>query len=300
MKLVSDEALRCSILKMFPDFKNLKFKFNHDGWTSIVVDIDGEYICKFPRTEQKLSFLETENVIIGKFIQAFPEIEFPQRTLINSDIPFYMHKKLQGDFITVDKYNKLSHSKQEIFIDEVSSFFAKLHQLPIVEFRNILKRKDEQLPDINTLVDALKTDFSTSEVRKIMKIIDDFSNLSQWSSPVVGYYDFHAHNILFNPHTGKLSGIFDFDEVAIGTAKFDLREIFLNYNQEIGNKVLISYNNKVRYSIPAEVIKTSLIGWSFVEYMNMKQRIMSGELTDVSSVDLSEFKMEIQQMIKTY
>ena len=49
-----------------------------------------------------------------------------------------------------------------------------------------------------------------------------------------------------------------------------------------------------------EKIKTSLIGWSFVEYMNMKQRIMGGELTGVSLVDLSEFKMEIQQMIKTY
>lgn len=66
---------------------------------------------------------------------------------------------------------------------------------------------------------------------------------------------------------------------------------------EVNNNVTLVGNT---YSIPAEVIKTSLIGWSFVEYMNMKQRIMSGELTDVSSVDLSEFKMEIQQMIKTY
>ena len=300
MKLISDEELRSSILKIFPDFKNLKFKFNHDGWTSVVVDINSEYICKFPRTKQKQSFLETEDIIIRKFAQAFPEIEFPQRTFINSDIPFYMHKKLQGDFISVDKYNQMSHSKRKIFIDEVSSFFAKLHQLPITEFQNIINRKNEQLPDINTLIDSLKTDFSADEIQKILKIIDDFSNLNQWSSPVVGYYDFHAHNILFNPHTGKLSGIFDFDEVAVGTAKFDLREIFLNYNQEIGNKVLASYNNKVQYSIPEEVIKTSLVGWSFVEYMNMKQRIISGELTDVSSVDLSEFKMEIQQMIKMY
>ena len=300
MKLISDAELASSIVKVFPKFEGAKFKYNRCGWTSVIVDIDDEYICKFPRTEQKLAFLKTENLIIEKFARAFPEITFPQRKFINSDIPFYIHKKLQGEFITVEKYNRLNTAEREIFADEVASFFARLHRLPVAEFQNLLPGKNEKLPNTDTLLSTLKTDFNAEEIKKILKIIDDFSNLDEWSSQVVGYYDFHAHNILFNPQNLKLCGIFDFDEVAIGTAKFDLREIFLNYNEEIGYKVVAAYNRKASHSVPPEVVKTSLVGWSFAEYMNMKQKIKTGELTDVSGISLAEFKTRILKMMETY
>lgn len=300
MTLITDKEMQNSILKAFPDFNESEFKFNHNGWTSVVVDINNEYICKFPRTEQKLAFLKTENLIIEKFVRAFPEIEFPQRKFIDSDIPFFIHKKLSGEFIDVDKYNQLTHSEQENVVDGIASFFVKLHQLPIVEFQDLVKSKNERLPDLDTLYSVLKSDFNATEMKKISNIIDRFTHLEDKASKVVGYYDFHAHNVLFDINTKKLSGIFDFDEVAIGSAKFDLREIFLNYDMAIGTAVLNAYNKKASNYVSPESVKLSLIGWSFVEYMNMKQKIISGELSDVSGADLSEFKTEIKQMMEIY
>ncbi len=300
MKQITDNALRNSILRAFPDFKTAEFNFNHNGWTSVVVDVNNEYICKFPRTEQKRAFLETENIIIEKFANIFPEIEFPQRKFIDSDIPFFIHNKLYGEFIDADKYNCLAPFKQEKVIDGIASFFAKLHQLPIVEFQGIIKSKNEQLPNLSILYSALEPDFNTTEMEKISNIANTFLSFRDETSKVVGYYDFHAYNVLFDIDTGRVSGIFDFDEVAIGTAKFDLREVFLNYNMKIGTAVLNAYNKKVDNPVSIETVKLFLIGWSFVEYMNMKQKITSGELKDVNSADLSVFKKEIKQMIETY
>ena len=300
MKQITENALRNSILRVFPDFRKAEFKYNRSGWTSVVVDINNEYICKFPRTEQKFAFLKTENLIIEKLARAFPKIEFPQRRFVDSDIPFFIHKKLSGEFIDVDRYNRLTALEQDNFIDSIADFFVGLHRLPVDEFKDIVKNKDEELPDWDILHLALKTDFNAAEMKKISSIIDKFSNLDDKALKVVGYYDFHAYNTLFDADTKKLQGIFDFDEVAIGTAKFDLREVFLNYNMEIGTAVLDAYNKKASNPVSLEIVKLSLIGWSFVEYMNMKQKIASGELSDVTGADLSEFRAEIKQMLETY
>lgn len=299
MKVISDEEFRNSILSVFPEFENSKFVFNRSGWTSVVVDIDNEYICKFPRTEQKKVFLETENLIIEKLSKAFLKIEFPHRKSVHSDLPFYIHKKLKGHFITVDDYAHMTSEEKFIFSDNIASFFARLHQLPVDDFQNILKIKNEQISDIDSLLSSLESDFSVTEMQKIFQIIQDFTNMDDKSPKIVGYYDFHAQNVLFNENK-EISGIFDFDEVAIGTAKFDLRELFLNYNQKIGLQVLTAYNQKVAYPISPETIKISFVGWVLVEYVNMKKKIANGELKDVSRSDLTGFKTEVKKMIEAY
>lgn len=97
----------------------------------------------------------------------------------------------------------------------------------------------------------------------------------------------------------NLISVFDFDEMAIGTAKFNLRELLLNYDKTIGNEIIKHYNLKTNKSIPQNEIDIALVAWSFYEYRNMKIKLGS-ELKEVENVDLNIFKQEISQMMKDY
>ena len=171
--------------------------------------------------------------------------------------------------------------------------------MPVEEFKGIIPYKNEILPDIDFLWKILSNDFETQETL-IKKILSDFTLLADNTPQIVGYYDFHCNNIIVDPDTKKIKSVFDFDEVAIGTSKFDLREIFLNYNDDIGQKVLIAYNKKANNIITNNTLHLSLVGWALYEYVRMKQRLNSGELQDVENLDLYEFKLEILNMLKLY
>ncbi len=294
-----ENVLQDEILKNFPEFRNSKFCFNHKGWTSVIVDIDNKYICKFPRDFNKLSFLLKENKLISLLEKNISHLIFPKRTFINTDLPFFIHKKIKGDFFTCEKYYGSSLKEQSNFINSMANFFYCIHNLKVEDFEDILPKKLEHLDNIENILYILENDFSKQDFLYGQKILENFQALDALTPKiVVGYYDMHPHNCLVDSNKNLIS-VFDFDEMAIGTVKFDLRELLLNYDKTIGNEIIQRYNLKTNNSITQNEINTALVAWSFYEYRNMKIKL-TNELKEVENVDLNIFKQEVSQMIKEY
>ncbi len=140
--------------------------------------------------------------------------------------------------------------------------------------------------------------FSSDEKILQSEILKNFPELDPSAPKIVGYYDMHPYNCLVDANKNLIS-VFDFDEMAIGTVKFDLRELLLNYDKTIGNEIIRCYNLKTNKSITQNEINTALVAWSFYEYKNMKIKL-TDELKEVENINLNIFKQEISQMIKEY
>ena len=299
MPSFKEDSLKKEIISCFPEFREANIVFNHNGWTSVIAEIDSKYVCKFPRNEEKLSFLKKEKELIEILKKNLKEIQFPNRTYINAKHPFFIHEKIQGEFFTTQAYYKASESEKYNFIESIAIFFKNLHDLNKDEFHNLIPQKTESITSPMKVLSFIQEDLSDHNSRLAEKILADFVQCDDTSLKVVGYYDMHPYNCVVERTNKKLLGIFDFDEMAIGTPRFDLREIFLNYNEDIGKCVLDSYNSKIKNAISLKSVKTALVAWSFYEYMRMKVR-KDSELKGVTGIDVNEFRDEISSLIENY
>ncbi len=293
----NDEAIiKNTILKEYPNFEKLQMSFNHRGWTSVIVDIDDVYVCKFPRNPEKYSHLKEEHKLINKLNQNITGFEFPDRVHVNSNVPFFMHKKIKGEHFPLEAYQKASEKQKLAFKDSVVDFLIQMHSLSIDEFKAYLPVKDEVLPPLNELNNVLENDFSNEESNKGKKILQNFNNAAKDKKLVVGHYDMHGYNFVVDPNTKRIIGVFDFDEVAIGSAEFDLRELPLHYGDDVGNEIIEAYNKKAEHPINFEFLQTLHRGWSLYEYVRTKNRL-DGDLKDVDKIDMGEYKEEIKQLL---
>lgn len=227
-----------------------------------------------------------------------PYLIFPKRMYINSELPFFIHKKIKGDFFTCEKYYNSSLQEQSNFVNSMANFFYDIHNLKVEDFEDILPKKLEKLNNIRDILYTLKHNFSKQEFVWGQKILENFQSLDISGTKIVGYYDMHPYNCLVDSNKNLIS-IFDFDEMAIGTVRFDLRELLLNYDKKIGNEIIKCYNSKVNKPILQNEINTALVALSFYEYNNMKIKL-TNELKKVENINLNMFRDEISQMIKEY
>ena len=292
----NEEVIREAILKAFPHFKDLPMSFNHRGWTSVIVDIDDTYICKFPRGQEKYDHLKNEHQLISMLKKNITGVEFPERTHIEADVPFFIHKKIKGEHFPLEAYQKADENQRQAFKKSVVDFLVQMHSVRVEDFKGCAPIKDEKLPPLAELEPVLENDFSGEASNKAKKILRDFNAAASAKKLVVGHYDMHGYNFVVDPKTKKIIGIFDFDEVAIGSAEFDLRELPLHYGPDVGKEIIEAYNKKAKCPVNMDRLETLHQGWSLFEYVRTKKRL-DGDLKDVDQIDMEEYKKEIKQLL---
>jgi len=292
-----EKKIRAAILEAFPEFEGATMEFNHRGWTSVIVDIDGAYICKFPRNEEKYEHLKKERKLIELLQEQMDDYEFPERTHINANIPFFIHKKLQGEHFPLEAYQNATKEQQDTFKESFVDFLTKLHELPPDKFQEFVPVKDEILPDYSELDPILEQDFSEEESAEAKNLLRAFNNAAKDRRQVVGHYDMHGYNFVVDPVTKKITGFFDFDEFAIGSPEFDLREVPLHYGENVGSEIIDLYNQKAKHPVDLNDLQRVHYGWSIFEYVRTKKRL-DGDLKDVDKIDMNEYQEEIKQLLK--
>lgn len=292
-----EKKLKEAIVKAFPEFSNSLMAFNHSGWTSVVVEIDGKLICKFPRNKEKHEHLKSERKLIELLNEHLDGYEFPRRKAIISKYPFFIHRKIEGEHFTKERYEQSSLEEQDAFKKSVADFLVHLHKLPVSLFEGFIPFKDEKLPDLSEMDALLEQDFSKEDSTVAKSLLREFNDVSLNRNKVVGHFDMHAYNFVVAPNTKKVKGFFDFDEFAIGSQEFDLREFELNFGSEISQEIISIYNDRANVAVDLETLRKVHNGWSIYEYIRTKKRL-SQDLKDVGNINMVEYRNEIKNLIK--
>ncbi|OPZ79470.1 MAG: Bifunctional AAC [Alphaproteobacteria bacterium ADurb.Bin438] len=297
-----EQELKEILFNELPEFKKneTSISFNHTGWTSIIIDINDDLIVKFPRNVEKYNGLVNEKKVIQVLKNNVQGVEFPTRDIFDGKTPFFIHKKLKGEHFPLDRLKIASKEEQKNFIVSAAEFLNQIHSIPTSLFAGILPKKEEILPNCNDFMPYLDKEFSKSEINVIERLLNEFNQVTALKhNNVVGYYDFHGNNIVIDKKTKKITGVFDFDEMSIGSIEFDLRELPLNYGVDFGFKMIDECNRCSNVSIDVRNMKTFLTGWYVFEFSNLVKN-KEYLLKNIKNLNIDKHKQNILGQLYSY
>jgi len=269
--------------------------FNHRGWTSVIAEIDQKWIAKFPRSNAAYNHLLKEHRALNA-IRSHLDFAIPKRALADASPPFFFHEKLNGEHFSYEDYCKASAEQKETFVNSVADVMAQINEVPIAKMAGLVPAMKYELPDEEGLCSTLSQAFTPWELTQARKIMDRFRKVEQRDEfQRVGLFDFHGYNVVVDPASKKITGVFDFDELAIGDLHFCLREARLHYGDEVGEKVCKRYEVITGEPVDRERLDICFKGWYLFEqarYMRNQEK-----LKDVSFVGADKHAKRIRAFL---
>lgn len=125
LKNLSLTRIRQIIQSDFPEIKIKSARLIANGWDNIVVEINGEYIFRFPkkkdecRTDVEIKLLK---FLKNKISLLIPRIEF-----FGNKYVYFGYRKIQGVPLTKKILDSLKKEEREKLIFDIANFLFEFH-----------------------------------------------------------------------------------------------------------------------------------------------------------------------------
>jgi aminoglycoside phosphotransferase (APT) family kinase protein len=210
-----DEAVALrAVREQVPDLNCDEVRFVGSGWATDVYLVDGRYAVRFPRNAEAATYLDQDSAVLqlvsselGSYF-AVPRVLYRGRS--GAHFPH--------DFLVCDFVNGVSADDPEApFSDELTSdlgeALTRIHSIPVAPARQA------------GLIEPPWDDYEGTE---------SFLHL-----------DFRGNNILVDPNSGRLSGVIDWGNSAVGDPALDFMWIAVWRGWSFAQAVLESYAKPV-------------------------------------------------------
>src|SRR3989344_3528733 len=140
----------------FPHLAAEKIIFLDESWDNIVVEVNQEYIFRFPKDTDVPFFLELE---VLKKLQGKTTLEIPRIEFVGKSFSYSGYRKIEGEHMTRSLFSGLTNQEKEKFISDLTRFLVEIHSAyPVEEWRKLgVEEEDER-----SYVDLAETLFTTS------------------------------------------------------------------------------------------------------------------------------------------
>jgi aminoglycoside phosphotransferase (APT) family kinase protein len=197
--------LRVAVISALPEFENSGFQLLNEGWDSVGLEADGEWIFKFPRREAAVARLRREHRTLA-FIRPRIDMPVPDMTL----------------FETHD-YEPLSERQRDAVAEKMATLYAQLHAIPLDEARAMGMAPIDLWMAPGEIVQRARPLLPERLLPILDPTIAAYAALDH--SPddqVFGYFDGHGWNMAFDAEQGVLNGVYDFADSGLGALHQDL------------------------------------------------------------------------------
>jgi len=224
----------------YPDFKIKTTKFLKAGWDNFVVEVNKNYIFRFPKKE---NFNLNKEIKVLEKLKGKISLKIPVYEFIGKKSSYVGYKKIIGDPLSTAILKSLSSKNRQLLVNDIANFFYEFHKtLPLSQAKKFAvkasnhKWESEVIKKqvIGKLKDKKLSDFIEDNLNKYLGFIEDNLN------PVVAYNDLHEENIAFNKKTGYLNGVFDFSDVAVQPVFMEFYRLF-SFDQKLTIGVIKKY-----------------------------------------------------------
>ncbi len=214
--------LRETIVSVLPEHSASTLTILNAGWDSVGVDVDGEWIFKFPRHPDAEARLRKEARILA-MVRAHAELPVPDLVLFESPTLFSRHRKLPGGFLETTDYLPLTETQRDAIAEKMAGLYAALHAIPHAEARaaGALQIDKWMIPaDVAPCAPHLPAHLRSHLAPTLEAFTAELAR--QPDDMIYGYFDGHGWNMAFDRATGTLNGVYDFADSGFGARHQDL------------------------------------------------------------------------------
>lgn len=199
--------------------------FSEDGSETRSRKVNGDWIFRFPRTEDSIANLEREKRLL-EYLKNHITLPIPQYHYSGTNTAFVGYHKIPGIHLNQEMYATLEPTARHALANTFAQFFTELHRAVNTEqalnwgYSYIMRPFDEIE---SQLLSSLPTDVATmveEAITHARKELNDKQHL------VFCHQDVNGDNSAFDPVTKHIAGVFDFSDVGIGPYSLDFAELF--------------------------------------------------------------------------
>jgi aminoglycoside phosphotransferase (APT) family kinase protein len=227
------------------------------GWDSAVVDVDGEWIFRFPRRAEVVEWLRVEAALLPELAPRLPA-PVPRFEFVDLDQGrFVGYRKLAGE--------PLAHgARSGALAARLGEFLRALHDFPVDRARRLTSRdwaaeKRATLERFRTTVLPL---LDRSESTRGEALLD--STLAFPFEPVLVHGDLGPEHVL---HRGdELTGVIDWSDARMGDPAIDLAWLLYGTSPPFAQQLLSEYG-RADTALPERALAFHRLGpWHEVLY----------------------------------
>ncbi len=226
-----------------------------DGWSSLVLEVNGELIFRFPRRPEIVAALEKEMVLLPELARslpvAVPRFEFIGRGGVEADWPFVGYRKIDGRPLGSAL---LASTDTGRLARDLAQVLSALHRFPVEravqlrvppagpqdwrqEYRRLYAWTQRQV--LPLLPPALR-DRAAALWEGFLEEEDNFH-----FQPVLIHRDLAGEHILCDADRGAVVGIIDWEDTAVGDPALDFVGLLCDAGPELAAQVLADYQGQV-------------------------------------------------------
>ncbi len=197
------------------------------GWDNLAFAME-DYIVRVPKDGGALGILRREEQFCQYVLALTPPLETPDLVVHEVDgHPFSLHRKIGSALFTRKKYENLIDSEKDETAEKLAVFYTLMHETPLHYaeatlgaprrpeprcFEKIAQTIEEKLdPGLKEFAHAVVKEYRSWQTEK--------------QQLVFGHFDLHDGNVGADTN-GRLAGIFDFADCAIGDVHDDFAPLF--------------------------------------------------------------------------
>lgn len=234
------------IIERFPQFAGSVFEVNTYGWANFVVNIDDEYIFRFPRSKEAFDIIEIENDVLKDLKTSLPQnISVPDFAYYNfdSDGPFVGYRMINGEFISKEIYDNISDEQKEIFAVNIARFLSALHRFDYstydVEIVDPIKEFQEFYKKIQDVCFKYLNDAEKEWTNQLFSKYFSDSKMRSFTPSLI-HGDLSDDHILVD---GNNLGIIDFGDVRVFDPAYDFTWTFW-FDEGLFDKIYKHYDGR--------------------------------------------------------
>lgn len=211
------------INNVFPELIINKIQEIGEGDTYVAFLVNGHYLFKQAKTNEGREQLKKEVLLMESLSGAF-SISIPKFVLVSPDYHFGAYEILPGisfnEYLERNKFT-ISHAEQ------INMFITTLHSTTLApDLFNLLPNinyLEEYKEDYEYLKSIPPNPFSKTQKKIILEKYESYLSCKNnfEFKPVLLHNDFSFNHIICDRTSGKITGVIDFGDAAIGDAAYD-------------------------------------------------------------------------------
>ncbi|AOH57291.1 hypothetical protein ABE28_023340 [Peribacillus muralis] len=229
---VSLELAGKLIRQQFPEIQWKEIKQLGEGFDNTVMQIDGEFVFRFPRRPLAVTLIQVENRLLpsiaGTLPLFIPEPIFFGKPSAIYPYPFAGYKMVRGQLPIEESFaNKVESAKR------LASFLKSLHSFPLDKARKAgvepdgLRRLDVAFrrKSLQEHAATLEKLGHMEQAHSVTCFVERLGDMEVPESSTLVHGDIHVRNVLLDEE-GILAGILDWGDVHIGSPAIDIAFLY--------------------------------------------------------------------------
>ncbi|MDY0029620.1 MAG: aminoglycoside phosphotransferase family protein [Pseudobdellovibrionaceae bacterium] len=209
-----------------PDLKG-SLVYIRTGWENLAFGIE-DHIVRLPKNESALNALRREEQFCQYVLGLMPPLATPDLTVHEvGDYPFSLHRKIGSGLFARNEYENLSNFEKEEAAEKLASFFMLMHETPLHYAEETLGAPKRPGPSCYERMAQTVEGRLAPHLKEFGH--DILREYRGWQTEkpqlVFGHFDLHDGNVGADSN-GRLVGVFDFADCAIGDVHADFAPLF--------------------------------------------------------------------------